>query len=46
MSDEPVDCPVCDGRGYLPCDNDSEIQCESCNGTGKVPAERTATATE
>ena len=40
MSDDLIDCPVCDGLGYLPCDDGSEIQCEHCNGTGKVSAER------
>jgi DnaJ-class molecular chaperone len=38
MSDELIDCPVCDGLGYIACDDGSEIQCEQCDGTGKVPA--------
>ncbi len=43
MSDDLIDCPVCDGLGYLPCDDGSEIQCTHCNGTGKVPAEQAET---
>ena len=27
MSDDLIDCPVCDGLGYIPCDDGSEIQC-------------------
>ena len=38
MVDELIDCPVCDGRGYVPCDDGSEIQCRQCDRTGKVPA--------
>jgi DnaJ-class molecular chaperone len=38
MSDNLIDCPVCDGLGYVPCDDGSEVQCEQCEGTGKVPA--------
>ena len=38
MSDELIDCPVCDGLGYVACDDGSEIQCAQCDGTGKVPA--------
>jgi DnaJ-class molecular chaperone len=37
--DDLVPCPVCDGRGYLECEDTSEIQCERCGGTGRVPAE-------
>jgi hypothetical protein len=36
MSDARIDCPVCDGLGYLLCDDGSEIQCTYCDGTGKV----------
>ena len=36
--DDLIDCPVCDGRGYLLCDDGSEAQCTYCDGTGKVPA--------
>jgi DnaJ-class molecular chaperone len=38
LDDELIDCPVCDGLGYIPCDDGSEIQCAQCDGTGKVPA--------
>jgi hypothetical protein len=38
MDDELIDCPVCNGCGYLPCDDSSELQCAKCDGTGKVPA--------
>jgi hypothetical protein len=38
MTDDRSDCLVCDGLGYLPCDDGSEIQCEYCDGTGKVSA--------
>jgi DnaJ-class molecular chaperone len=41
MTDDHIDCPVCDGLGYLPCDDGSEIQCEHCGGTGTVSAEKT-----
>jgi DnaJ-class molecular chaperone len=37
MADDLVDCPVCDGLGYVPCDDGSELQCAHCDGTGKVP---------
>jgi hypothetical protein len=40
MDDYLVDCPVCDGHGYLLDDDDSEIECEQCDGSGKVLAER------
>jgi hypothetical protein len=45
MPDEFMVCPVCDGLGYLACDDSSEIQCEYCDGTGKVPAEKAETPT-
>jgi DnaJ-class molecular chaperone len=38
MTDELIDCAVCDGLGYVACDDGSEIQCKQCDGTGKVPA--------
>ncbi len=38
MADDLMHCLVCDGLGYLSCDDSSEIQCEHCDGTGKVPA--------
>jgi hypothetical protein len=44
VSDDLFDCPICDGLGYLACDDSSEIQCESCNGTGKVPAAKAETS--
>jgi hypothetical protein len=40
MYDELIDCPVCDGLGYIPCDDGSEFQCAHCAGTGKVPADQ------
>jgi hypothetical protein len=43
MPDDLMDCLVCDGLGYLQCDDSSEIQCEYCNGTGKVPAAKAET---
>jgi hypothetical protein len=43
MPDDLMDCPVCDGLGYLQCDDSSEIQCEYCDGTGKVSAAKAET---
>jgi hypothetical protein len=40
MSDDLIDCLVCDGLGFLPCDDGSEVQHTHCDGTGKVPAEK------
>jgi hypothetical protein len=45
MDDDLIACPVCDGLGYLLCDDGSEIQCTHCDGTGKVPAEKAETKT-
>ena len=38
MSDDLIDCPVCDDLGYIPCDDGFEIQCTKRDETGKVPA--------
>jgi hypothetical protein len=32
-------CPICDGWGYLECDDGSEILCEHCDGTGSAPTD-------
>jgi DnaJ-class molecular chaperone len=45
MDDELIDCPVCDGLGYIPCDDGSELQCARCDGTGTVPAGQTEPTT-
>jgi hypothetical protein len=43
IDDKRIDCPVCDGYGYLLDDDDSQIECEHCDGSGKVPAEKAKT---
>jgi hypothetical protein len=40
--DDRIDCPVCDGHGYLLDDDDSEVECEQCGGSGKVLAQTDA----
>ena len=36
MDDATNPCPICDGRGFLECDDGSEVLCEHCEGTGVV----------
>ena len=28
MADDLIDCPVCDGLGYVTCDDGAKIQCK------------------
>lgn len=39
MDATTIPCPICDGRGYLECDDGSEILCEHCVGTGIAPTD-------
>jgi DnaJ-class molecular chaperone len=31
-----LDCPTCDGRGYVRSDEDTTTICSQCDGTGVV----------
>lgn len=45
ISSQPYRCPVCEGRGTMPCNfytratmagDTAQVQCKSCNGTGII----------
>lgn len=32
----PLECPTCDGAGYLPCACGGRDDCDACNGHGRT----------